>query len=210
MFLRGHSTLRRYCTLIHPHDIRCFPKILLLNVNHKLLQIWLEDACHERYWVDRPECQDFIDTLINSFDTLTPESDLLPPPEHGPGASGSSSPALITDLEPNFQDELAEIIQDHKVEVDETLPRYEYESNAFCTSTTFTEISFSRCFHTSHLTFTRFEQILGVAESSGINGGRVCQRNHPEEVTRTSQKFIPDAWELLWIAGSAFFCHLSD
>lgn len=82
----------------------------------------MEDACHERYWVDRSECQDFTEVLLNSFETICPDKELLPPPEQTSSA-GSSSPALITEPEPGFQEDLADIIQDNKVELEEHVQR---------------------------------------------------------------------------------------
>ena len=55
--------------------------------------MWVEDACGDRLWVDRPQCKLFVDNIITSFETILPSTSLLAPiSDSVPPPSGSSSP----------------------------------------------------------------------------------------------------------------------
>jgi len=71
--------------------------------------MWLEDAAYDRYWVDRPECKEFVDTLKYSFGTIEPPPGMLPPPEGPTVSTPDSGPPSSEEL--GFREELADLIE---------------------------------------------------------------------------------------------------
>jgi hypothetical protein len=88
--------------------------------------MWLEDASYERYWVDRPECKDFVDIIISSFGTIVPAANLLPAPD-GPGSSLpslDSASQMQSEADGGFRDDLATLIEENKMDVKAIKTRY--------------------------------------------------------------------------------------
>ncbi|CAG7822634.1 unnamed protein product [Allacma fusca] len=62
----------------------------------EFFQMWVEDACGDRLWVDKPQCKPFVDNVVNSFETVLPSLALLQPlVDPAPPTPGNSSPLRL-------------------------------------------------------------------------------------------------------------------
>ena len=58
------------------------------------LKIFIEDSIGERVWVDREECQGFVENILTAFNTKVPSRNILQQESAVTGSSSGASPSI--------------------------------------------------------------------------------------------------------------------
>lgn len=71
------------------------------NWPESFLKVFIEDSIGERFWVDREECQGFVENILTAFNTKVPPRNLLQTEgttNPGGSSSGAASSPSVTSL----------------------------------------------------------------------------------------------------------------
>ena len=85
-----------------PASVSCLACNLLLagcedtlNWPESFLKVFIDDSIGERVWVDRDECQGFVDNMLTAFNTKIANKNLFQPDNPaGSGSAAASSPSI--------------------------------------------------------------------------------------------------------------------
>ena len=165
------------------------------NWPESFIKIFIEDSVGERIWVDREECQGFVENILTAFNTKIPPKNILQQEGGNLGLSGttaaSSSPNVAAML---GVDEEASI--DSDISQGASRGSTNSEQQVCCTTFFLKKL----CFTTSHKSIfqfpilPRYQGVMETAESLVLDVAKeqISRRQQPvtDVITRNFLKFL--------------------